>query len=341
MLSQVAATHVNGKQPDQVGMIPISKIRHNPVALRPVDKESEDYLSMADSVKKHGIFNPILLREFENPESRGEVLYSIIDGLQRFNCALDAGLTEIPAKITDMDQAEIEETQIIANAQKIETKPFQYAEAIERLLQRNPTMSAYQLSEKLSKPIGWLYKMLNMNKRLHDDIKPLVDDKKMTITNAYELSKLPSEEQVTWIDKACTMDPGEFSANIAARSKEIKEARKKGRAESPPVFEPVPNSRKWAEIRAEYAGGASTLVAAIRRQKITDPVEAVKFAVAWVCRMDPDSQAEQRQADEALKSKRQADKVKRDLEKTNAKLEEGARTRAELEAKLKEKAAVA
>lgn len=333
-LPQIASTHEDKKQPNRVGIIPISKIRQNVVALRPVKKESEDYLNLADSVKKVGVLTPITVREFQNPDNPKEMLYGIINGLQRYNAALDAGLTEIAALITDKEQAEIEEAQIILNAQTIETRPAEYADQIDRLLQRNPTLSIIELAGKLSKSTGWIYKMLGMVKRLRPELKPLVDDKKITLANAVELAKLPLEEQMTWSDKAQTMDTGEFTANVAARVKLIKEERKKGRAESPPTFEPVPNLRKVAELKNEFTNGAPMVVALLRRQKVTDPEKAAAMAMAWVVRMDPESQVEQREAHKAAEEKRKEEKDKKTIERQKQREDEARKTREDLEKKV-------
>lgn len=332
-LPQTATQGSNGKSPDRVGIIPLSKIRENAVALRPVNKESEEYQNLADSVKKRGVMIPILVREFQNPDNKNEVLYGLIDGLQRYNAALDAGLTEIKAAITEMDQAEIEEAQIVANAQKIETKPIQYARQIERLLARNPTLTVNELAGRLSTTAGWLYKMLGMNKNLHPDLKELVDNQQMALTNAIELAKLPQDEQPTWSDKAMTMDGGEFTANVAARVKAIKEARKKGRAETPPTFEPVPHGRPLKELKMEFNTHANR-DSMINRHKATTPQAGWDLAIAWSVNMDPDSQAQQRMDNEAKEAKRKEEAESKKLERSRQREVEAQKTRAELEAKI-------
>lgn len=321
------------KNADKVAYIPVSKIRENQVALRPVDRESEDYQGIAASVKMRGILIPILVREFEDPENKGQILYGLIDGLQRFNAALDAGLDVIPAQITDKDQAEIEEIQIVANAKRIETKPVQYANQIDRLLQRNPTLTVNELSGRLSVSPGWIYKMLGMVKKLHPDLKPKVDSAEIKLANAIELSKLPTEEQTQWADKAQTMDSGEFTANVASRIKAIKEARKKGKAEGPVVFEPVAHARKWAEVKAEYTKPAFR-DSILTRNKATTAADGWTLALAWVATMDPDSQAQQKLDHQAREEKNKADADKRKLERETAKEAEAKKTREELQAKI-------
>lgn len=99
-------------------MIPLSKIRENPVALRSVNRTSPDYLGLVDSIKQVGVMSSISVRELKDPAT-GDVLYGLIDGLHRFSAAQDAGLSEIPAQIKTFNEAAILEAQIIANAHKI------------------------------------------------------------------------------------------------------------------------------------------------------------------------------------------------------------------------------
>lgn len=95
-------------------LIPLRQIRENPVALRAVNRTSDGYVELVDSIKRNGVYNGILVREVKDPDS-GEVLYGLIDGLHRFSAAQDAGLTEIPAQVRSMADAEVLEAQVIAN----------------------------------------------------------------------------------------------------------------------------------------------------------------------------------------------------------------------------------
>lgn len=326
----------NGQEP-RLADIPVSKIRENEVALRKVKKQTEDYLMMLDSVKKRGILVPIIVREVKDTATN-EVFYGLIDGLQRWNCAVDAGLKVIPARIMDMNQAEIEEAQIVANAKKIETKPVEYAKQITRLFERNPTLTVTEMAAKLSASTAWVYKMLGLARNLNKDIHPHGDDGRISLSNLCELSKLPEEEQATWVDKAMTMTAGEFTAAVAGRVKQIKEARKKGQKEGPAEFQAVPHQRKWAEIKAEFENHAFR-DSMIKRHNVKTPAEAWDLAISWVAQMDPDSKIQQKADHDAREAEAAAKADEKRLERTRAREAEAAKTRAELEARMKERGA--
>ena len=130
--------------------ININEIEENIVALRDVDKAKEDYIGLVDSIRRVGIMNPISVREVKNPET-GKMFYAIIDGLHRWTAAKDAGLTMLPCYVKPLAEAEILEAQIIANVQKIETRPFEYKNQIKRLFLQNPLLTKSELAARIGK----------------------------------------------------------------------------------------------------------------------------------------------------------------------------------------------
>src|SRR4051812_12468570 len=106
--------------------ISLSLIRENAQALRPVDKTTLEYKELVDSIVKHGVMNPISVREVKDPNT-GAIFYGLVDGLHRYNGAMDAGLTEINAQVGDVDEANLLEAQIIGNLHKVETKAIQFS----------------------------------------------------------------------------------------------------------------------------------------------------------------------------------------------------------------------
>jgi len=133
---------------DTLGMVSLKKIRLNPVALRDVDRESEGYLGLVDSIKSSGVLNPIVVRPIKDSET-GEELYGLVDGLHRFTAAGDAGLDTIPAHIKSMEEADILAAQIIGNIHRVETRPVEYSKQLQRILAQDPMLSMTALAAKL------------------------------------------------------------------------------------------------------------------------------------------------------------------------------------------------
>lgn len=302
--------------------ISVDRIRANPAALREVNRNSEKFLELVESVRTSGVLQPICVRELPDPEIPGQKIYGLIDGLHRFTASKEAGKTTIPALITSMDDGEVEEAQIIANIHRIETKPVEYSKGLLRVLARNPLMTESELAARLAKSPSWLKERLNLVK-LGDDLQKLVDENTINLSNAYTLAKLPQEEQKDFADRAQTMPPAQFSPLVNARVKEIKDAQRQGRPAGENVFQPVAHLRKMPEIRTECETGAvgATLLA---KFNVTSVTEAFALALKWVTNMDPDSIEVQKAEDEKRKAAAADAKAKAAAEREAKKQKEAA-----------------
>lgn len=297
---------------DMLKEIELKDIRENPNALRQVNREGDGYLGLVDSIRKNGVMSPILVREMVDPITKDN-FYSLVDGLHRFTAARDAGRTSIPAHVKNMEDGAVLEAQIMANVHKVETRPAEYANQLVRILAQNPLLTSNELAGRLSKSITWLNQRLGLVK-LSKEIAILVDDEKINLSNAYALAKLPEEEQANFLERAMTMQPVEFVPTANARAKEIKDATRQGRVTRSDEFVPIAHLRKPSEIKSELEN-PNSLVFLIRDNKITDPIEAVKFALQWTLQLDPQSVAGQIQRDLERKKTAADEKAKREVEK--------------------------
>ncbi len=310
----------------QLKHIPLKDIRESPVALRTVNRTSEKYLELVDSVRRDGVLNAILVREVIDPETK-ETVFGLIDGLHRFSASQDAGRDTIPAQVTSKNDGEVLEAQILANVHKVETRPVEYSEQLTRILAQKPTMNLAELAQLLSKSPAWLNDRLHLVK-LNKDIAELVDDNKINLSNAYALAKLPPEEQPAYLDRAQTMSPQEFVPTAAQRVKEIKDAKRAGRAPASMEFVPVAHVRKIGELKDEMTSKAVAR-ALVHELQINDPVAAFTKGVEWALHMDEasiavarDKDAQRKKEDEEKKAKRDEERKKKKLEEAQAKAEE-------------------
>jgi ParB/RepB/Spo0J family partition protein len=311
--------------------IPLKDIRENPVALRSVNRQSEEYLGLVDSIRRNGILNPILVREIRDPET-GSLVYGLIDGLHRYSGAQDAGLTEVPAQVRSMEDGEVLEAQILANIHKVETRPVEYAKQLTRILAQNPTMTASELASRLSKSPAWLSDRLGLTK-LDEAIAKEVDDGKINLSNAYALAKLPKEEQANFFDRAMTMTPQEFVPTVTARVKELRDLKRQGKDTTPAGFVPVPHVRKIAELKDELEKPTVGPVL-VSELGVKNPSDAFALGVKWALHMDPASIEAARQKDEARKKELAEAKGKRERERLEKQAKDAADKAADLQGKL-------
>lgn len=315
---------------DQVRMLSTSSIRPNgKSALRQVDKSEEAWLEFVDSVKSKGILQSLLVRKAKDPETNDEY-YSLIDGLHRWTAATDLGIETVPACITEMSSdAEALEAQMVTNLHQIETKPAAYADGLARLLAVNMALTVPQLAEKLGKSYAWLTQRLKIAK-LSTNVKALVDEGKISVTNAQQLAKLPEDEINDFIDRAITLPPQQFIPLVTQRSKQIKDAQSQGRPAPPKEFSPVPTLRGAAEITKEI-DSLNAGRGLIAERGAATPLDGWQLALEWAISMDPASQQKQREADDARKAEKEKRRKELAEAKAQKKLEEGARTAVELE----------
>lgn len=313
------------KTSENLRFVPVAQMRHGTVALREVNRASEEYLGLVDSVKLVGVLTPVTAREMRDNET-GQKFYSLIDGLHRLTAAQDAGLEEIPCHILTMDECAVLESQIMMNIHKVETRPVEYSKQLGKILAHNTLMTATELSVKLGKSPGWVGQRLGLIK-LDEKIQKLVDDGTINLSNAIAMSKLPAEEQGNFVERAMTMTPGEFTPTVNARAKELRDAKKQGRDPSPSEFVPVPHMRNLGEVKAEHANPTIGPVM-IREQGLKRPEDIWKAAITWVLRIDPQSVEVAKAKHDARKAQTAAENQKRAEDRAAAKAAKAAATQA-------------
>ena len=97
---------------------------------------------LADSIKNHGVLEPILVRPVGNK-------YEIIAGERRYKASALAGLTSIPALVKQMDDKESSIVAFIENAQRKDVSAIESARTAQRILKTNN-----MTQEDLAKSLG-------------------------------------------------------------------------------------------------------------------------------------------------------------------------------------------
>lgn len=309
----------------QLLQIPADQIKENPVRLRDLDREDEQYLGIVNSIRARGFTSTLLVTH--KPEHRDEATgvvtpahYELIDGLQRFNAGKDLGMTVFPCIVgTPKDANDLLAQQLVMNFHRVDTKPAAYARQLQRMIRNNNGLTMAELSAMVGTHPSTISARLKLLK-LGAETQKLVDANKITLINAEALAKLDEEEQAPFVEQAMTLAPAEFAAAVNKRVKEIRDGVKKGQT-AEDTFAPIPVLRKSKEIQDEAANPQS-LRKAILDSGITDPVAIVQFALKWVVKLDPASVAEQKARHDqrlaeraAAKQQREADRLRKQAEK--------------------------
>lgn len=309
--------------------VDVSDIYEPEESLRKVDRTQEAYLGLVESIRMKGVMNPITVREIQNEE--GEIIYGLVDGLQRLSASRDAGNETIPCHVIDVEDGKLLESQIIANVHKVETRPVEYSKAILKIIEGNPLLTRDDLAASLAKTSSWLSDRLGLLK-LTEKLGKLVDDGEIKLSNAYALAKLPSEEQEEFMERAMTMPPQQFTPTVNQRVKEIRDAKRKGKNTAPEEFQPVPILRSRAEILNELSHKqlCSGLIQGMNAE------ESFFMALKWSLNLDPASAEAQKVKDEERKAERKRANEKSRLERTRKRAKEAAERTAKLKAEVEE-----
>ena len=309
-------------KPD-VRVIAIKDIRENPVALRTVNRESEVFLGLVDSIRSVGLINAFSVRIAEE-EIDGKVnqYYELIEGLHRYTACCEAGLTEVPVTVMSIADSQVLEVQIIGNLHKVETKPVEYMKQLQRMFAANPTLTLTEMAVKVAKSPTWISQRLNLLK-LEPTVQKLVEEGKLTVSNAVQLAKLPAEEQLNYLDHSLAMSSEEFVPLVQARAKEIRDAAREGRASAPDVFVPLPRVQKMNTLKSEHENPTAG-PELCKKYKVKSGPDGFALGIAFALSLDPTS-VEIRTAEDASKKAALADaKKKRAADRAKKKAEEAA-----------------
>ena len=166
-------------------MLRLSDIEPNREQPRKVfeDKALEE---LADSIKRHGIVQPIIVRQ------NGST-YEIIAGERRWRAARLAGLTEVPVIIGNYSKQEAAEIALIENIQRQNLNAIEEAVAYQKLINEY-SLKQEEVAERVSKNRSTITNSLRLLK-LDDRVKQMVIDEQISAGHARALLSVKDNEK--------------------------------------------------------------------------------------------------------------------------------------------------
>lgn len=207
LLPDIKNTNIYEEKVIEVSVEDIIVNRHQP---RHVFNE-EKLRELANSIKEHGVVQPILVR------SSGNDKYELVAGERRWRACRIAGLEKIPAIVKELSEKETSEIALIENIQREDLNPIEEAVAYDTL------MDEYGLTqEELSKRVGKSRPFIANTVRLlslSDQIKELVSTGAVSAGHARALLGLPKER-----------DRQEIAKRIVSRGLSVRQVEKEVRS---------------------------------------------------------------------------------------------------------------
>ncbi len=159
---------------DSIFNIEVNKIKPN--SFQPRKEVSEKNLKeLADSIKEHGVLQPLIVTKIEKPTDRGQdVEYELVAGERRWRASKMAGLPHVPVIIRGSSIANKRlEIALVENIQRENLNPIDCALAFKQL------RDDFKLR--------------------HRDIAEKVGKSRVAVTNTFRLLTLPSKAQEAMI----------------------------------------------------------------------------------------------------------------------------------------------
>lgn len=189
--SEVSGAQLDNGTPGGTGNgpaveVPLAKIVPNPNQPRR-DFDEEKLAELADSIKKNGLIQPIVVRKHG-------IGYEIIAGERRYQASKRAGLERVPVIVKDVDDAEMYRLALIENIQRDDLNPIEEAKGYKTLIAMNGVKSLGDLSELVSKSRSSISNIIRLLK-LPEEVQDMVSDGRLTYATARAILAIDGEER--------------------------------------------------------------------------------------------------------------------------------------------------
>lgn len=215
---------------DSVVVLGIDEISPNRSQPR-TEFDPEALAELTDSISKHGVLQPILVR----PLIAGG--YQIVAGERRYRASLQAGLSEIPAIVRELDDKETMEIALIENLQRKDLTAVEEALGYDALM-KNHDFTQEEVAEAVGKSRSAVANALRLLS-LPDAVIELIKDGKLSAGHARALVSIEDEDTAIKlaneiVDNGLSVRAVESLAKNVQKKKKVKET--DGRKAKKPTY---------------------------------------------------------------------------------------------------------
>jgi ParB family chromosome partitioning protein len=172
--------------------LPIDAISPNPQQPRRVFADA-DLDALADSIRRHGVLQPIVVREAPPGAARR---YELVVGERRWRASQRAGRTTIPATIQNVTPQSLLEVALVENVQRRDLNPIELALAFRALVDAGRTQEEIGAQVGLERPtIANHLRLLDLGKEAQED----VESGRLSVGHAKALLQLANPARRSWL----------------------------------------------------------------------------------------------------------------------------------------------
>lgn len=248
------------------GIVPFE---NNPFEVR----DDEEMKSLIESIREYGILTPLVV---SRQGRRGDVI-QLVSGHRRLHAAKELGLQVVPVSYVTMTPAEIEIAVVDSNLQREHILPSEKAkayklkmEALKKQGKRTDLTSTQDVSklrtnelvgEQLNESRETVRRYIRLNDLIPELLR-MVDEERIALTPAVELSYLSDEEQYWLLE---TIETEEATPSLS-QAQEMKNLSQAGMLDMDQIFsimvKPKANQKEVIKIKVEavdkYLKGCTT-----------------------------------------------------------------------------------
>lgn len=157
--------------------------------------DDETISALADSIKQHGILQPLLVRPYGNS-------YQIVAGERRWRAARMLGMSEVPVQIKELTDSEAMQLALIENLQRENLNPIEEAQGYYEL-----TENFGMTQEEISKTVGRSRSAVANAMRLlslPEEVRTMLEDGELSVGHAKALLTFDNDyDMIVAARKAC------------------------------------------------------------------------------------------------------------------------------------------
>ncbi len=153
---------------------------------------------LADSIRAQGLIQPIVVRAIA--PVNGQDRYEIIAGERRWRAARQAGLTDVPVVLREVDDRAVIAMALIENIQREDLNPLEEAQALQRLIDEFQ-LTHHQAAEAVGRSRAAVSNLLRLLE-LPQEIRQLVETHAIEMGHARALLTLAPQAAIALARKA-------------------------------------------------------------------------------------------------------------------------------------------
>jgi ParB family chromosome partitioning protein len=203
--------------------------------------------SLAESIRSHGIVQPLLVRRRENG-------YELIAGERRWRAAKLAGLSRVPVVVKEVPDESLLEIALIENIQRENLNPIEEAQAYKKLIE-TVGLTQEALASRVGRDRSYITNYLRLL-RLPEDLQQLVKEGRLSTGHARTLLALTHPD----LQRRLARQIIDGGLSVRATEQLVHKATEEKPAKTVTVPHPVDPNIKAAETKLRRALGTQVKI---------------------------------------------------------------------------------